>query len=143
MYRWFGERFAHSKWSPDSVVSFENHWLPLLFIKSTNCNNILLIITVFYALDGVFPFCFSIHSFNSFGRSFARSFSSLEFVMTLNLMIVHFNVILQHTVRWKKAKQRETKKNDGLEERNYIIQAIFTRTHQNERALNIVQMTLR
>lgn len=60
-----------------------------MHIKSTNCNNILLIITVLYALDGVFPFVL----FHPFAY-----FSLLELVMTLNLMIVYFNVILQHSV---------------------------------------------
>lgn len=75
----------------------------LLYIKSTNCNNILLIITVLYAIDGVFPFILSSHSFSLLARDFLR------WCLTwwLYTLMWYYNIRLW-TVKWRRKKNEYT-----------------------------------
>lgn len=63
--------------------------LLLLSLKSTNCNNILLIITVLYALDGVFAFFLPIRS----SILLVRACNDAK----LDDCVQSLNVILRHT----------------------------------------------
>lgn len=122
-----------------------NHWL--LFIKSTNCNNILLIITVLYIYMHLMAFSLSVFRslFRLYERSFVYSFASLEFVMTLNLMIV-YSLMWYYNTLCDERKQKTQKEKKWFVRTKLYHPALFTRTRPYERmkkAVNVVQMTER